>query len=160
MNKVEQFFDINIVLMTLYSSLEAIREEKNIELIYDIDKNVPRRLVGDSLHLGQTLKSILEHVMGEEDIDEVKLEISKFDTFEEQVELQFQISDVGRGLDTEALDNLFIPYYDEETGTYVGLGLFVAHELVYMMGGKISVQSIEGRGSTFTLSLSFNVVEK
>jgi CheY-like chemotaxis protein len=157
---VNEAFNINNVLNELSGSICSQFSGSQIELIFDIDKNVPRRLVGDSLHLGQTLKSILEHMMDQEDIDEVKLEISKFDTFEEQVELQFQFSDVGRGLDSEALENLFVPYYDEETGTYIGLGLFVAHELVGMMDGKISVQSIEGKGSTFTLSLPFNVVDK
>lgn len=157
---VNEEFNINNVLNEVAGTICSQFSGSQVELIFDIDKNVPRRLVGDSLHLGQTLKSILEHIMDQEDIDEVKLEISKFDTFEEQVELQFKISDVGRGLDTEALENLFIPYYDEETSTYAGLGLFVAHELVHMMDGKISVQSIEGKGSIFTLSLPFNVVEK
>ena len=131
-----------------------------VELIFDIDKNIPRRLVGDSLHLGQTLKSILEHILVQGDLDEIKLEISMFDTFDEHVELQFQFSDTGRGLDPEALDDLFVPYYDEETGMYVGLGLYVANELVNMMGGKLSVHSIEGKGSTFTLFLPFDIVEK
>ncbi len=157
---VNEAFNINNVLNELSGSICSQFSGSQVELIFDIDKNVPRRLVGDSLHLGQTLKSILEHIMIQEDIDEVKLEISKFDTFEEQVELQFQFSDAGRGLSSEELEDLFIPYYDEETGTYVGLGLFVAHELVDMMDGKLSIQSIEGKGSTFTLSLPFDVVEK
>jgi len=157
---VNEEFNINNVLNELAGTVCSQFSGTQVELIFDIDKNVPRRLVGDSLHLGQTLKSILEHIMAQVDLDEVKLEISMFDTFEEQVELQFQFSDAGRGLSTEELEDLFVPYYDEETGTYVGLGLFVAHELIDMMGGKLSVQSIEGKGSTFTLSLPFNVVDK
>ncbi len=157
---VNEAFNINNVLNELSGSICSQFSGSQVELIFDIDKNVPRHLVGDSLHLGQTLKSILEHMMDQVDIDEVKLEISKFDTFDEQVELQFQFSDVGRGFDAEALKDLFVPYYDEERRTYVGLGLFVAHELVDMMDGKLSVQSIEGKGSTFTLSLPFNLVEK
>ena len=157
---VNEEFNINNVLNELAGTICSQFSGTQVELIFDIDKNVPRRLVGDSLHLGQTLKSILEHIMAQIDIDEVKLEISKFDTFEEQVELQFKFSDVGRGLDAEELEDLFVPYYDEETSTYVGLGLFVSHELINMMDGKLSVQSIEGKGSTFTLSLPFNVVDK
>ena len=153
-------FNINNVLNELAGSICSQFSGSHTELIFDIDKNIPRRLVGDSLHLGQTLKSILEYSMEQIDLDEVKLEIAMFDTFEEKVELQFQISDRGRGLDPIALENLFIPYYDEDTGIYVGLGLFVAHELVNMMGGELSVQSVEGKGSTFTLSLPFDVVEK
>ncbi len=157
---VNEEFNINNVLNELSGSICSHFSGSEIELIFDIDKNVPRHLVGDSLHLGQTLKSVLEYMMEQEDLDEVRLEISMFDTFEDQVELQFQLSDTGRGFDNDTLEDLFIPYYDEENGNFVGLGLFVAHELVHMMDGKLSVQSIEEKGTTFTLSLPFNVVEK
>lgn len=157
---VNEEFNINNVLNELSGSICSEFSGSHVELIFDIDKNIPRRLVGDSLHLGQILNSIFEHIMGQTDLDEVKLEISMFDTFESQVELQFKFSDTGRGLDSEALDSLFVPYYDEKTGAYIGLGLFVANELLGMMGGELSVQSTVGRGSVFTLALPFDVVEK
>ena len=156
---INEEFNINNVLNELSGSICSQFSGSEVELIFDIDKNVPRRLVGDSLHLGQTLKSILEYLMDQADLDEVRLEITMFDTYEEQVELQFQFTDTGMGLDHDTLEELFIPYYDEESGNFVGLGLFVAHELVHMMDGKLSVQSIEEKGNTFTLSLPFNVVE-
>jgi len=48
MNKIEKLFDINILLMTLFSSLESIRDEKNIDLIYDMDLTIPKELRGKS----------------------------------------------------------------------------------------------------------------
>lgn len=157
---VNEEFNINNVLNELSGSICSQFTGSHVELIFDIDKNIPRRLVGDSLHLGQALKSILDHMMNQVGLEEVKLEISMFDTYEEKVELQFQFSDTGRGLDSAALENLFVPYYDESTGTYIGLGLFVANELIEMMNGELSVHSTVGKGSAFTLSLPFNVVEK
>lgn len=153
-------FNINNVLNELSGSICSQFSGSEVELIFDIDKNVPRHLVGDSLHLGQTLKSILEYLMDQSDLDEVRLEITMFDTYEEQVELQFQFTDTGMGHDSDTLEELFTPYYNDESGTFVGLGLFVAHELVDMMNGKLSVQSIEEKGTTFTLSLPFDAVEK
>jgi len=99
-------------------------------------------------------------LMGQEDVDEVKLEISMFDTDEEEVELQFQFTNKGRGIDPKTLENLFVPYYDVDTGKYVGLGLFVANALVDMMKGKLTVKSVEEKGSTFTLTLPFDLVNK
>ena len=157
---VNEAFNINNVLNELSGSICTQFSGSQVELIFDIDKNIPRRLIGDSLHLGQALKNILEHILKQEDLDEVRFEIAMFDTFDEHIEVQFQFTDTGRGLSPEALDELFVPYYNEETGMYVGLGLYVANELVNMMGGKLSVHSIEGKGSTFTLFLPFNVVEK
>lgn len=153
-------FNINNVLNELSGSICTQFSGSQVELIFDIDKNIPRRLIGDSLHLGQALKNILEYILEQEDLDEVRFEIAMFDTFDEHIEVQFQFTDTGRGLSPEALDELFVPYYNEETGMYVGLGLYVANELVNMMGGKLSVHSIEGKGSTFTLFLPFNAVEK
>jgi len=157
---VNESFNINNVLNELSGSICTQFSGSQTELIFDIDKNIPRSLVGDSLHLGQILKNLLEHMLGQGDMDEVRLEISMFDTFDEHIEVQFQFSDTGQGLSPEVLDELFVPYYDEETGMYVNLGLYVANELVKMMGGKLSVHSIEGKGTTFTLFLPFDVVDK
>jgi CheY-like chemotaxis protein/nitrogen-specific signal transduction histidine kinase len=157
---VNETFNINNVLNEVSGSICSQFLGSDAELIFDIHKDVPRRLVGDSLHLGQALNSILEYMMGQEDVDEVKLEISMFDTDEEEVALQFQFTDKGRGIDHKTLENLFVPYYDVETGKYVGLGLFVANALVDMMKGKLTVESVEEKGSTFTLNLPFDLVNK
>ena len=157
---VNETFNINNVLNEVSGSICSQFLGSDAELIFDIHKDVPRRLVGDSLHLGQALNSILEYLMGQEDVDEVKLEISMFDTDEEEVALQFQFTDKGRGIDPKTLENLFVPYYDVDTGKYVGLGLFVANALVDMMKGKLTVVSVEEKGSTFTLTLPFDLVNK
>ncbi len=157
---VNEAFNINNVLNEISGSICSQFLGSKAELIFDIHKNVPRHLVGDSLHLGQALKSILEYLMGQEDLDEVKLEVSMFDSFEEGVELQFQFTDKGKGIDPKTLKNLFVPYYDVDTGKYVGLGLFVANALVDMMQGKLTVESREEKGSTFTLTLPFDILNK
>ncbi len=157
---VNEEFNINNVLNEVSGSVCSKFAGSASELIFDIEKSIPRRIVGDSLHLGQILSSILEYLMDQADMDEVKLEISMFDTYEDQMELQFRFSDTGRGLSPEALEKLLVPYYNESTGTYIGLGLFVANELVDMMGGELSLRSTEGRGNAFTLSLPFKAVEK
>ena len=157
---INEEFNINNVLNEVSGSLCSQFAGSSTELIFDIDKNIPRRIVGDSLHLGQILDSILAHLMDQGDVEEVKLEISMFDTFEERIELQFLFTDISNGLTPEALDKLFVPYYDEVTGAYVGLGLFVANELVGMMAGELSVHSAVGRGSAFTLSLPFVTIDR
>lgn len=153
-------FNLNNVLNEVSGSVCSHFIGKNIELIFDINTNVPRLLVGDSLHLGQILNSILEHTMQQLSTEELKLEISMYNTFENKIELQFQFSDTGKGMSVEQLEGLFCPYYDEESSSYQGLGLFVAYELVSMMNGELSAQSVVGKGSIFTLTLPFNVVDK
>jgi len=157
---VNEEFNINNVLNEVAGNICTKFAGSKTELIFDIDKNVPRTLVGDSLHIGQILESILEYEMDQANLTEVKLEISMFDTYGDNVEMQFKITDTGLGLTTEAQEELFVPYYNEEVESYVGLALFVSNELITMMDGKISVQSTIGRGSTFTLVLPLQVNEK
>lgn len=157
---VNEEFNINNVLNELSGSLASKFPGSQKELIFDIDKSIPRRVIGDSLHLGQVLSSILEYQLDQENLTEVKLDLSMFDTYDdENIEIQFKITDTGMGLTSEELDKLFLPTYHESTGTYSGLGLFVAHELIEMMNGKLSVQSTVGKGTVFTLSLPFNLVD-
>ena len=150
-------FNINNVLNEISGSICSQFSGNNTELIFDIDHNVPRFMVGDSLHLGQILHNILDHIMEYFDSDEVKLEISMFKTFDHKMELQFKFIDTSAGMDTKQLEALFIPYYEEDKGSYVGLGLFVAHELTSMMHGELSVQSTLGKGNIFTLTLPFDI---
>ena len=150
-------FNINNVLNEVAGSICSQYAGRNTELIFDINHNVPRKIIGDSLHLGQILNSVLEHIMDNFHASEVKLEISMFNTFDNNIELQFKFTDTGEGMDSVALENLLTPYYDEENGVYVGLGIFVANELISMMGGEFSVQSMIGKGSTYTLTLPFEI---
>ena len=76
MNKIEKLFDINIVLMTLFSSLEMIREDKKIDLIYDMDVTIPRELRGDPDVLQHLLNQLLTFVCQKTDQKEIVLSLS------------------------------------------------------------------------------------
>lgn len=156
---INEKFNINNVLNEVSGYICSTFSGKNTELIFDIDHNVPRYMIGDSLHLGQILTSILEHIMKHYHADEVKLEIAMFRTSDTNIELQFKLSETGGSLSSEDIETLFSPYYDENKGQYIGLGLFIAKELSCLMKGELSVQSVLGKGSTFTLTLPFDIIK-
>ncbi len=112
------------------------------------------------MHLGQVINSILEFMMDKLETGELKLEIEMFNTYEENIELQFQFTDRGNGLSSEEIESLFNPYYDEQHSTYIRLGLFVSNELVKMMGGELSVQSYLGKGTSFTFTLPLDIFDR
>ncbi len=153
---INEKFNLNNVLNEVSGSVCSTFKGSNIELIFDIDNNIPRYLIGDSLNLEKVLHNLLENTMDQFNEGEVRLEIAMFNSHEEKIELQFKIIDSGAGLSSEKLETLFVPYYDEESNEYTGLGLYVAKELISMMNGELIVQSIEGKGTTFTLSLPFS----
>ena len=152
-------FNLNNVLNEVSGSVCSKFKGSPVELIFNIENTIPRYLIGDSLNLEKTLENLLEYVLSEVDSGEVTLEIMMFANYEEKVELQFKLTDMGKGLSSEQLENLFIPVYDEESKEYKGLGLFVAKELSSLMGGELVVHSIEGKGTTFTMTLPFEVLD-
>ena len=157
---VNETFNLNNVLNEISGYICNKYKGRQVDLIFDINNNVPRLLVGDSLHLGQVINSILEHMMERLESGELKLEISMYSTYEESIELEFQFHDTGEGITEEALESLFNPYYDEQSSTYRGLGLFVSGELVKMMKGELSAQSQLGKGTSFTLTVPLEIHDR
>jgi len=153
-------FNLNNVLNEISGYICSRYRGKEIDLIFDIHHNVPRLMIGDSLHLGQVINGILEYMMSTLQRGELQLEIEMFNTYKEDMELQFRFADTGDGLSVEGIEKLFIPHYDEKNGTYRGLGLFVSSELVKMMGGELSVQSQLGKGTSFVLTLPLDLFDK
>jgi len=156
---IEEPFNINNVLNEITGSLNAQFSKTNTELIFDIDNNVPKKLIGDSLHLGQILENLIENAIEMTPQGEVEMHISIYKTSESKAQLQFQISDTGSGINPERLKRYFDPYYDEMQKEYIGLGLFVAKELTELMGGTLTIQSIVGKGTIFTVFLPFRIAD-
>ncbi len=93
MHKIEKLFDINIVLMTLFSSLETIRDEKNIELIYDMEATIPKELRGDSDVLLRVLSKVLNFVCQNTDKKEIILSMDAPEDFVYEEFISFKIKD-------------------------------------------------------------------
>jgi len=152
-------FNINNVLNEIAGSLSMHFKESDTELIFDLESDIPRYLMGDSLHLGQILGNLIEHSMLHTSKGEIRLEVFIFKTLEGKSEIEFKVIDTSRGMTPETMETLFEPYYSDESKEYVGLGLFVAKELTNLMGGKIAVDSIIDKGTTFTVVLPLDIVE-
>ena len=151
-------FNLNNVLNEISGTVCTTHAGKDTELIFEVNKAVPRFMIGDSLHLGQVLNGIFDHSLsrlGEN--DELKVEVSTFSNYEDNIQLEFKFRDTGNGLTHEELEDLFAPYYDEKSGNYIGLGIFVSKALAELMGGKLNVQSVPGKGTTYILELPFKV---
>jgi CheY-like chemotaxis protein len=152
-------FNLNNVLNEVSGSVCSKFKGHPAELIFDIDNNIPRYLIGDSLNLEKTLHNLLEYMLSQTKSGEVTLEIAMFGTYKEKIELQFKLTDMGAGLTEEEIKTLFTPVYDEKSKEYSGLGLFVAKELVSMMKGELAVHSVVGKGTTFALTLPFEMLD-
>lgn len=152
-------FNLNNVLNEVSGLLGSRFAGKEVELIFEVNNTVPRHMIGDSSHFGRVLSNVFEFMFSSLNDEELKLEVSMYNNSEEEIQLQFKFRDTGPGLSKEEIEALFIPYFDEDEGAYVGLGLFIAKSLAELMGGQLSVESQKGKGSSFILDLPFKLVD-
>jgi hypothetical protein len=106
MKGIEDFFDINMVLMALFSSLETIRDEKKIELIYDIDATVPKELKGNAEALSHLLTQILLFVFQNTNQKEIVLYLlaPKDFLYEETISFEIRETDLSKEKVTSFLE--------------------------------------------------------
>jgi len=95
MKSIDKFFDISTVLMTVFSSLETIRDEKEIELIYEIDATVPKELKGNAAALSQLLAQILTFVFYNSTQKEIILSLTAPKDFLYEESIFFKIGQNG-----------------------------------------------------------------
>lgn len=95
MSKNDDVFDITMVLMTLFSSLEIVRDENNIELIYDVAPTVPKELKGNSTALLHLLTQVLTYVFQNTEKKEIVLSVTAPEDFLYEEIVTFTVEDTG-----------------------------------------------------------------
>lgn len=132
--------------------------DKGIELIMDIDNNIPRLLYGDSLRIRQVIINIMNNAIKFTEKGSVTVTVKQQARKEKQVQLIFSVKDTGLGIRQQDLKSLFdaftqldIKKNKGKEGT--GLGLAISRQLVELMGGELTVESEYGKGSEFYFTL-------
>jgi two-component system sensor histidine kinase/response regulator len=141
----------------------AVRaHRKGLELIYDVQPEVPDALVGDAGRLRQVLLNLVSNAIKFTDAGEVvvRVEIASDPPLEAEVGLRFTVRDTGIGIPQDQQERIFRAFEQEDTSTTrkyggTGLGLTIAVRLVALMRGQITVESEPGRGSTFSFTAGF-----
>jgi len=145
-----ELFNFNHVLNEVAGLLHFTHKQNNIELIFHIDKKVPKNILADSLQLGQILTNMFEYLIQNNQSNEINLTVNALPLKGNILDLQFQFD---TDIVIENSESLFNSYYDEVSKRYVGLGLFVAQELTNLMQGKLLVIDRDNGKSSLQLSL-------
>lgn len=157
-----------------YAPMSMIREldmmfltrigEKNIELLYDIDPNLPKMLHGDGLRVRQIIINMMNNAIKFTETGYVKLSIAIEEKTDADLLLAVRIRDTGCGIRKEDQIKLFQSFSQVDSrknhskeGT--GLGLAICRQLVEMMGGEIGVNSTYGEGSEFYFTIRQKIAE-
>ena len=139
-------------------------EEKGLELLCDIDPNVPAGVVGDPVRLQQVISNLLANAIKFTASGHVLLEIREDARQGESTQLHFQVSDTGIGIAADKQATIFEAFSQADSSTTrryggTGLGLTISTTLVRLMGGRIWVESEVGQGSTFHFTAAFDIAE-
>ena len=156
-------FSLTEVMEDVANVIGAAVDNKRVEVLFATDVDVPCSLIGDPLRLEQVLINLAGNAVKFTESGEVVVRASLEDADEDgNAVLKFTVRDTGIGMSRKQVLNLFQAFHQADTSTTrrfggTGLGLSISLRLVNMMQGEISVESEEGKGSTFMFTARFGV---
>jgi PAS domain S-box-containing protein len=153
-------FDLEQVMEQLADLFSEQIAEKDLELIFAADPNVPRLLTGDEARLAQVLINLIQNAVKFTERGKIVVGVEQEaqpSKDQSQAMFKFWVSDTGTGIAADELPSLFEPFTQAEgymTRKYEGsgLGLAICRRLVELMGGRIWAESSPGKGSTFSFT--------
>ena len=159
----EQPFSVRQCLEEAFDLLAPRASEKKIELAYQIESSVPECIVGDITRLRQVLVNLLSNAVKFTEKGEVFAWVELFEAREtqggQQQKIRFSVRDTGIGIDPSKLNRLFVPFSQVDSSVTrkyggTGLGLIICKQLIELMGGQIWVESLVGKGTTFSFTIA------
>lgn len=156
--------DVCGILQEVYDLLYPLAQEKGIDFQLDFSGVQHKQIYSDYEKLKQALLYLANNaVTYTKPGGKVSITVTEqVGTLNHYATYQFVVKDTGIGISEEFLERIFEPFAREKNTTLsgihgVGLGLTIAKNIIDMMGGKITAQSVVGEGSTFTVTLRLRI---
>ena len=151
-------FDLARCIEEVFSMVAPTAQQKNLDLLYLVENDVPAWIDGDVARLRQVLVNLVGNGVKFTERGEIYVQVAKGHSDAGHLELMFSVRDTGIGMAHDQLAQLFQPFHQIDASTArkyggSGLGLAITSRLVGLMGGEVRVQSEPGRGSTFSFTL-------
>jgi PAS domain S-box-containing protein len=141
-----------------------IAKKKGIRMELDCSVEVPNRVLGDPIRIRQVIVNLLANSIKFTTAGAVFFRVAVEQDLESEVELRIEVEDTGIGIEQEALNTLFQPFVQSDSSTTrkyggTGLGLSICKSLLGLMGSRIYVDSVLGRGSKVWFMLRLGKTE-
>ncbi|MZH46465.1 MAG: hypothetical protein F3739_05485 [Nitrospinae bacterium] len=156
-------FDINKLIKDVEATIHPLAEKRSNKLVIDCPEDVGY-MEADETRVRQMLHNLLSNACKFTDNGTVTLKVSRA-THKGVDWITYAVIDTGMGIPENSLKNLFLEFSQVDNSSTrkfggTGLGLAISRRFCLMMGGDITVQSVEGEGSTFTIEMPVKVVPK
>jgi len=157
----EPFF-LRDCLLNAAGLLATRAEAKGLELVCDIAPDVPDSVIGDSGRLRQVVVNLVGNAVKFTEAGEIVVSAVRDDAPGEGVCLRFGVCDTGIGVPPQKLKAIFAAFEQADSSTTrkyggTGLGLAISTQVVEIMGGRMWLESVPGRGSTFHFTARFGL---
>ncbi len=157
--------NIREVIASVFQLLKFKADEKMVDMLLDIDPNLPEYMMIDALRLNQVLMNLLSNAIKFTDRGHVKLKVSILDRDKDRLKIKFSVEDTGIGIAEEKLSKVFDSFEQADIDTAniyggTGLGLTIVKKLVELKGGELTVSSRIGKGSIFNIINWITIAEK
>lgn len=158
MEIVEAPYHFSSLLNTVVNMIEIKARQKELAFHIEVDETMPDELLGDEVRIRQVMVNILNNAVKYTREGSVSLKIAGEKTAEQKLLLRIVVSDTGIGIREEDRDKLFqnfqrLDIQKNRSVEGTGLGLALTNRLIAQMNGTITVDSVYGAGSTFTVCL-------
>lgn len=151
-------FHLNAVMDNLARIISLKARSKGLEFVFHMDRAIPPVLLGDPLRLTQVLINLAGNAVKFTDKGTVAITVHCKEQKDDDVLLQFSVTDTGIGLTDEQLRHIFQPFVLADGSMTrrhggAGIGLSISQRLVALMGGSISAANNPGGGSIFSFEV-------
>ena len=158
-------FSIEDCIEEALKPLAGIARQKGIELVWDVETGMPAVVRGDATRLRQVLINLAGNALKFTSSGEVAIHAKSSGPAEERFLIHFTVSDTGIGISPENQRKIFEAFSQADMSTTrrfggTGLGLSISDRLVKLMGGRLWVESQEGKGSSFHFQVRLYPAER
>ena len=165
MELIETDYNMGNMLLDIENMISMRAEEKGLNFQITTEANMPKMLHGDETRIKQCITNLLTNSVKYTHEGSVTLQVDFVDNNDGTINLWISVSDTGIGIKEKDLYMLFDPFIrldmrKNRTIQGTGLGLSITKRLLEMMGGNLTVESIYGKGSTFSFVIPQKVVGK
>lgn len=157
-------FELKNVINRIIHSYTYQAREKALDIIFEYDEEIPGKLLGDPVRLGQIVNNLVSNAVKFTPQGYIRIALTRVDDNSEEIAIKFDFEDTGIGIPEEKSETIFDAFTQASAETTrkfggTGLGLAIVKKLVDLFGGDIQVKPRIGGGTLFTFVIRFQKIK-